>query len=295
MDNFNIRHRSVLRHHYTRTSNVLLFGYRGVGDSAKITYQAIDSFDWTTAEGTRKGYAHPSLGRIANLLGTSERTIRRHLAELEKAGLVTRDFRPGQSSVLYIEDPSADQAEQYLQAIAPDPEDEEPDGREGDDGYSEAPDKIVRPPRTELAAPSIQESQTEERQNNVELSLEEKRRGEGNGDTHIGTTLRHRQMELRAKRTGAADQRAEVLADELCEALGDFKSRIYFRSLARTVPAHIIYAALGQVREAVRDGRDTSSPGALFTHLLQRRAITLGSANRPLPTPPETGKVGEGA
>jgi hypothetical protein len=45
MEDLTIRHRNRLRHHYTQTSNVLLFGYQSVSDGAKLTYQVIDSFD----------------------------------------------------------------------------------------------------------------------------------------------------------------------------------------------------------------------------------------------------------
>ena len=65
MEDFNIRRRNRLRHHYTLTSNVLLFGYKHLPDAAKLTYQVIDSFDWSDGAGLRKGFAYPSLGRLA--------------------------------------------------------------------------------------------------------------------------------------------------------------------------------------------------------------------------------------
>ena len=84
MEGFTLRRRNRLRTHYTLTSNVLLFGYRRLSDGAKLTYQAIDSFDWSDAAGLRKGFAHPSLARLATIRGVEKRSIRRHLADLEK-------------------------------------------------------------------------------------------------------------------------------------------------------------------------------------------------------------------
>ena len=45
MDNVTFRRRNRLKKHFVITSNVLLFGYSHVSDSAKLTYQVIDSFD----------------------------------------------------------------------------------------------------------------------------------------------------------------------------------------------------------------------------------------------------------
>src|SRR3990172_9966114 len=103
MEDLVIRRRNTLRHHYTQTSNVLLFGYRQLSDGAKLTYQVIDSFDWSDGAGLRKGFAFPSLGRLAAIRGVDERTIRRHLAQLEQAGLITRQERPGKPNLLVIE------------------------------------------------------------------------------------------------------------------------------------------------------------------------------------------------
>lgn len=276
MENLHIRHRNVLRHHYTRTSNVLLFGYRGVSDGAKMTYQVIDAFDWANADGLRKGFAHPTLAHLARIRATSTRTVRRHLEELEGTGLLTRQERPGRPSLLIIEDPSADQAEQYLKSFGPDPEGE-PDGRGGDYDFSETPDKNVRPPRTKMSAPTtLEEIQKEERQKNVEQALVEQRRGESTGSTHISTTLQHRRMELQARRMASADHRADFLADELCRELGDQKSRAFYLSVARTVPAHVIYESLGQVKELRQEGRIRTSLGATFVERLRRHHAIPG-------------------
>jgi len=59
MDNVTFRRRNPLKKHFVITSNVLLFGYPHVSDSAKVTYQVIDSFDWQDGHGTSNG---PSRG-----------------------------------------------------------------------------------------------------------------------------------------------------------------------------------------------------------------------------------------
>lgn len=46
LDNVTFRRRNRLKKHFVITSNVLLFGYSHASDSAKGTYQLIDSFDW---------------------------------------------------------------------------------------------------------------------------------------------------------------------------------------------------------------------------------------------------------
>ncbi len=131
------RRRNRLRHHYTTTSNVLLFGYKGLSDGAKLTYQVIDSFDWQDGAGLRKGYAYPSIKSLADIRGTNERTIRRHLAELAKAGLVSRRQRPGKTNLLVIEDSSPVETQAYLDRW----------GREegGDRNVRPTPDRNVRP------------------------------------------------------------------------------------------------------------------------------------------------------
>lgn len=147
-ESLTIRRRNRLRHHYTLTPNVLLFGYRMLTDAERVTYQAIDSFDWSDGAGMRKGFVYPSLRTLASLRGTKERTIRRHLAALERAGLVTRELRPSRTSVLWIEEPSEEEAKSYLSLFASDPD--------TDDRVN--PDIDVRP---------LKKDEEEERQNRV--------------------------------------------------------------------------------------------------------------------------------
>ncbi len=104
------------------TSNVILFGHASLTDAERVTYQAIDSFDWSDGAGLRKGYAYPPLRTLATLRGIAERTIRRHLAGLEAASLLTRELRPARTSILWIEEPSPEESEGYLARLRPDPD-----------------------------------------------------------------------------------------------------------------------------------------------------------------------------
>jgi DNA-binding MarR family transcriptional regulator len=209
MEDLTIRRRNRLRQHYTTTSNVLLFGYRGLPDGAKLTYQVIDSFDWQDGAGLRKGFAFPSLGRLADIRGVDKRSIRRHLAQLEEMGLITRQERSGRPNLLIIEDPSAEATAQYLSTF----------GGEGED-------TDVRPARTKLSAPTtLQEIQREERQISLTKIEEpsEEERGEGRPYEHVGHIVREKLASLRERRPRVPPERAkrEYLAQEMVRVLGD--------------------------------------------------------------------------
>jgi len=88
MDNVTFRRRNRLKKHFVITSNVLLFGYPHVSDSAKVTYQVIDSFDWQDGQGLRKGFAYPSVEALASIRSVTDRTIQRHIDELVGADLL---------------------------------------------------------------------------------------------------------------------------------------------------------------------------------------------------------------
>ena len=72
MDNVTFRRRNRLKKHFVITSNVLLFGYSHLSDSAKITYQVIDSFDWQDGQGLRKGFAYPSVAHLAAIRSVAD-------------------------------------------------------------------------------------------------------------------------------------------------------------------------------------------------------------------------------
>lgn len=259
MEDLTIRRRNKLRHHYTTTSNVLLFGYEGLSDGAKLTYQVIDSFDWQDGAGLRKGFAFPTLGRLADIRGVDRRSIRRHLAQLEEAGLITRQERPGKPNLLVIEDPSADETAKYLASF----------GGEGED-------TDVRPPRTKSSAPTtLQEIQREERQislTKIEEPLGEERE-EGRPYEHVGHLVREKLASLRERRPRVPPAKAkrEYLAQEMVRVLGDPHSLGCYKQIADTYPPRTIFKALGTVKEAVQDGRVRRSRGALFVALMKPR------------------------
>jgi hypothetical protein len=160
-----------------------------------------------------------------------KRSVRRHLAELEGVGLITRHERPGKPSLLIIEDPSGSETESYLRNFA---------------GSGE--DKIVRPYKKE---------EPEERQNlvNEEQALSE-----------VGKTNRHLS---RGRNDGSVPKaKREYLAGEMLAVLRDERSLGYYRRVAETVQPHRIFEALGTVRQASRDGRIKKSRGALFTAII---------------------------
>jgi DNA-binding MarR family transcriptional regulator len=254
MEDFTIRRRNLLRHHYTLTSNVLLFGYKDLSDAAKVTYQVIDSFDWSDSAGLRKGFAHPSIGRLAEIRTRNKRSIRRHLAELEKIGLITRRERPGRPSLLVIEDPSAEETKRYLAGF----------GGKGED-------TDVRPPRTEMSAP-VKENKEEERATNVNEI--KSNRGEGRDCEHISDAIAEVKSSLNGRRRNQspAKARREYLAQQMLEVLGDRHSLGCYRRIAERCPPHLIYETLGLVKEMAQEGRVRRSRGALFVEVVKRRS-----------------------
>lgn len=235
MEDLTIRRRNRLRHHYTMASNVLLFGYHHLSDAAKVTYLAIDSFDWDDGTGKRKGYAYPSLGRLARDRGLDRRSIRRHLAELEAAKLITRRQQVGQPSVLIIEDPSSDETDNYL--------------RNFDRGGEY---KNVLPPSDKNVRPYKKQKKQENKLINEEQALKEQTQ----------TAPIRLSAEAKAKRDWLAQEMLNVLRDE--QSLG------FYRKVAQTIPEHRIFEALSLIRAASREGAIRTSRGALFAGILRR-------------------------
>jgi DNA-binding MarR family transcriptional regulator len=229
MEEAGIRRRNSLKHHYTVTSNVIIFGYRQLTDAEKLTYAAIDSFDWPDEKGERKGYAYPSLSTLARLRAVDERTIRRHLAALERADLLKREQRAGRPNLLWIEEPSVEESARYLSTIAIGP-DTDVRGREDTD---------VRPYKKE-------EQETDKTVNVEQSSSKRKQR------------LSADQL---AKR--------EWLAGEILKELKDKSSLGFYRKVAQIVPQHRVFEALSEVRLASREGRIRASRGAYFTSLVR--------------------------
>jgi len=93
MEDVTFRRRNKLKKRFVITDKVLLYGYPGLSDGAKLTYLVLDGFDWEDEAGLRKGFAFPSKARLAEIRGLDERTVQRHVQELEEAGLVSREGR----------------------------------------------------------------------------------------------------------------------------------------------------------------------------------------------------------
>lgn len=235
MDQASIRHRNTLKQHYTMTSNVLLFGYKNLSDSEKLTYQAIDSYDWSDGEGKRKGYAFPSLSTLAELRGVDERTLRRHLAALEEAGLLRREHRAGEPSLLWIEEPSKEETERYLSTM------------------TMSPDKNVRPTPDRNVRPLEEESEESEKDKTVNgAKAFEGRRG--------------------GKRFQSAQERAkrDYIANEILKETNDAHSLGFYRKVATSLPEQRIFEALSEVRIAAHEGGIRTSRAALFVAVIRR-------------------------
>lgn len=212
------------------TSNVLIFGYKQLTDPVKLTYQAIDSFDWSDGEGKRKGYAFPSLATLARLRGVDERTLRRHLSALEEAGLLRREIRPGQPSLLWIEDPSREECERYLSTMA----------MSLDTDVRGRGDTDVRPLNEES-----EESETDKTVNGAKAF-----KGKGGGKRFLSA-------EERAKR--------EWLVSEILNVCGDLHSLAFYRKVVEFVPMGTIMQYLSETRALSREGKLRTRNGALFT------------------------------
>ena len=230
MDQPSIRRRNRLTKHYTMTSNVLIFGYAGLEDSVKLTYQAIDSFDWPDQAGERKGYAYPSVPTLARLRGVSERTIQRHFESLEAAGLLKREYQLGKPALLWIEEPSKDEEEKYLSTI----------GRVRGDTY------VTPPGDTDVTPYKKEEREKDKHVNESQRLWEQKGRRERLTDLE------------RAKR--------EWLANHMVEELGDPHSLGFYRRVAEELPGQRIFEMLSIVRSGVRSAT-TRRPRALFAYL----------------------------
>jgi len=114
-DNLQIRRRNKLRRHTTVVSNVIIRGYHHVSDHAKMTYLALDSYDWPDENGQSKGNVWPAMSTIAADRGKSRLSILRDVQELSEAGLLTVESgkERGIPNLYWIEDPSEEESEKY--------------------------------------------------------------------------------------------------------------------------------------------------------------------------------------
>lgn len=112
-----IRRRNKLTGHTTAVSNLIICGYTQLSDAAKMTYIALESYDWPDENGLSKGKAWPSIATLAADRGKSYDTIGRHLKELEGAGLISIDSgkQQGRANVYWLEEPAPSELEAYRQ------------------------------------------------------------------------------------------------------------------------------------------------------------------------------------
>jgi hypothetical protein len=182
-----------------------------------------------------------------------KRSVRRHLAELERARLITRQERRGKQSLLVIEDPSAEETDLYLRAL---------------DGSGE--DRIVLPTQDKIVRPYKKEEELEERQNLV--NAEDSRSGAQEGEVevldHISRTISRIQPNIHGSRS-PRNAKHEYLAQEMVDVLRDEHSLGFYRKIAARCPPQAIFEALSAVKQAARDGTIRKSRGALFTALVK--------------------------
>lgn len=256
MEDYKFKRRNRLKKHFVNTSLVLLYGYKAVSDSAKITYQVIDSFDWEDKETqTSKGYAFPSVRTIAKIRGVSDRTVQRHLTELVAAELLTKVERVGEPSLLIIEEVSDQEANSYLEK------------------YSRG-DKNVTTPTTEMSPQYKTEELKEDKENVNEIHLTG---GTENSEPEPLKDILERLQKFRtAKKKPPERAKRDYLAGEMVRELGDEESLGCYRAIAEKVPEAVIFEALGLVKEAAREGRIRRSRGALFVDIIKRFADGRG-------------------
>jgi DNA-binding transcriptional regulator YhcF (GntR family) len=103
-DQFIVTQRTRTRRDYAQIAKALR-RRTDLSDGAYRTYLEIIEFDWEDkSTGTCKGYVFPSLATLAKMRGVTVRTIERHIRELISLGLLSRERRRNQVSVLYIEE-----------------------------------------------------------------------------------------------------------------------------------------------------------------------------------------------
>lgn len=299
MEEVIFKRRNRLKKHFVNTSNVLLYGYTTVSDAAKITYQVIDGFDWEDKEtGDSKGYVFPATDTLAKIRSTTARTIRRHISELEQAGLLTRKRRSHKSSILIIEDVSDGEISSYTEKFL----DEKKGNTEGGsvppqakstpnskeqkiEPQKESTDKNVRSQATQRTKMSAvykkkeNEGIKKKMKSNVNENFTIKRDGKASS---IGEILKTYHMIQPKKQTKKPEKYAkrDYVAEQIAERLNDQKSLGCYRVIAEKIPDSVIFQTLASVEETNRAGKIRQSAGALFVEIMKKygdnHSIDLG-------------------
>ena len=288
--------RNRLKKHFVNTSNVLLYGYQNLSDAAKITYQVVDGFDWENKE-TRdsKGYAFPAGKTLAGIRGMSERTIQRHIKELEIVGLLTRIRRRNKPSVLVIEEVSENEVRKYLSTYTSDSKRFGDDGGDGNSGNGGG--LMTQISRNDKNGGSHNHSETtkmavaymkkENESKEDEINVNENFTSKGNGqiqplrdiliqyDLHLPREAKNKPKKVSYTRNINKDQR-DYLASEMAIKLNDQKSLGCFRVIAEKVPQQVIFEVLSSIKETAREGNIKRSRGALFVDIIQRYCESHG-------------------
>ncbi len=269
------RRRNRLRKHFVITSNVLLYGYEDLSDGAKITYQVIDSFDWEDGKtGTSKGYSFPSLKTIARARGKSWTTIWRHIEELIKADLITKQSRAkeGKPSILIIEDISEEEEQKYLAEFA--------DAKHDKRGVLQKCNGGV----LQDCKPKEDED-NKENENNVI-----KREPVDNADVpdSLRAILKRLPRSRASNKNRFLDQaKKDYLAQKMAEELKDMESIRCYRVIAEQCPPELIFEVLSIVKDTANQGKVRQSRAALFVDLVkrycQKRGIELHFKSRETP------------
>lgn len=296
MEELIFKRRNRLKKHFVNVSNVLLYGYTGVSDAAKITYQVIDGFDWEDKEtGDSKGYVFPATDTLAKIRNTTTRTIRRHVSELEQAGLLTRKRRSHKSSILIIEDVSEEEIAGYTEKFL-DGKKSSPDGggkppqakaklplsEENVESQKESTDKNVRSQDTQRTKMSAvykkkeNEGIKKKMKSNVNENFTIKKRNAKSSS--IGEILKTYRMIQPKKQTKKPEKYAkrDYVAEEIASRLNDRKSLGCYRVIAEKVPDNVIFQTLASVEETRRAGKIRQSAGALFVSIMEKYGDSHG-------------------
>ncbi len=249
---FEVRHRNPAAQTYVVVSRVIVVGYPQLSDGAKVTYLAISSHDWyDQSRGARKGFAFPTVRRLADLRHCTARTVQNHLAELIAAELLTREIRAGKPSILYIEEPSEKELDRYLG---------EQQTAWGENSFG-AGVKISSPHKQE-------EEKQEEPVNGNESVLMEERKASTHGLIPLGQVLAPKVNQA----TPTVTDEGEWLVQEMAAQTSD-QARMAlacYQKIATGCPADLIFEALSILKQARTEGDGVRNRGAFFVATVHR-------------------------
>jgi hypothetical protein len=288
-EDFIFKHRDRLKNHFVNVSKVLLYGYGGLSDGAKITFQVIDGFDWEDkVTGDSKGYVFPAAETIAKIRNTTVRTIQRHIKELEMVRLITRQRRKYRASVLFIESVSDKEADDYFEILKNSGKrvgerEKEVNTRNDKNVVSKQAEET-----TKMSVLYIKENEDKENEINVNEDLKNSNRG-GKAQS-LRDILIHYKLDVSKKKKKLPrilehqkiidKDKRDYLASEIAEKLNDQKSLGAFRTIAEKVPEQVIFEVLSSIKETAREGKIRVSRGALFMDIIkgycESNGINLG-------------------